>query len=103
MRKNSILNSNIRIVEIDGFDFSPCCGTHLRSTGEIGLIKIRKVENYKGNIRVEFVCGNRALKDYTWKSNYIRDISNLLSAKDKDVYNRVKKTIFSKGIPGKRK
>ena len=39
---------------------------------------------------MEFVCGNRALKDYTWKSNYIRDISNLLSAKDKDVYNRVK-------------
>ncbi|NLV75994.1 MAG: metal-dependent hydrolase [Tissierellia bacterium] len=96
MRKNSILNSNIRIVEIDGFDFSPCCGTHLRSTGEIGLIKIRKVENYKGNIRVEFVCGNRALKDYTWKSNYIRDISNLLSAKDKDVYNRVKKLYSQK-------
>ena len=87
--KNSITNSKIRIVEIDGIDFSPCCGTHLRHTGEIGLIKIRKVENYKGNIRVEFVCGNRALKDYIWKNNYIKNISNLLSSKDKDVQDKV--------------
>ncbi|MCF6460623.1 alanyl-tRNA editing protein [Clostridium sp. Cult3] len=89
VRKDPIVNSNIRIVEIDGIDFSPCCGTHLRNTGEIGLIKIRKVENYKGNIRVEFVCGNRALLDYTWKNRYIREIGNLLSTKDKDVYDRV--------------
>ena len=91
VRKNINLNSNIRIVEIDEIDFSPCCGTHVRSTGEIGLIKIRKVEPYKGNIRVEFVCGHRALKDYTWKSSYIRDISNMLSVKDKDVKNKVEK------------
>ena len=87
--KNTIANSKIRIVEIDGIDFSPCCGTHLRHTGEIGLIKIRKVENYKGNIRVEFVCGNRALKDYTWKNNHIKNIANLLSSKDKDTQDKV--------------
>ena len=96
VRKNPIINSNIRIVEIDGIDFSPCCGTHLRNTGEIGLIKIRKIENYKGNIRVEFVCGNRALMDYTWKNKYIRDIGNLLSTKDKDVYDRVIKLYSQK-------
>lgn len=91
IRKEPKVNSNIRIVEIDGIDFSPCCGTHVRSTGEIGIIKIRRVESYKGNIRVEFVCGSRALKDYSWKSNYIRDISNLLSSKDKDVKEKVEK------------
>lgn len=91
VRKDPKVNSNIRIVEIDGIDFSPCCGTHVRSTGEIGMIKIRKVESYKGNIRVEFVCGNRALKDYTWKSDSIQRISMLLSSKDKDVYDRVEK------------
>ncbi|MCF6465596.1 alanyl-tRNA editing protein [Clostridium sp. Cult2] len=96
VRKDPIVNSNIRIVEIDGIDFSPCCGTHLRSTGEIGMIKIRKVESYKGNIRVEFVCGNRALNDYTWKSKSIKDISNLLSSKDKDVYDRVEKLYHAK-------
>ncbi|QQY80449.1 alanyl-tRNA synthetase [Keratinibaculum paraultunense] len=98
VRKEPIVNSNIRIVEIDGIDFSPCCGTHVRNTGEIGIIKIRKVENYKGNIRVEFVCGNRALIDYSWKSNYIKNISNLLSTKDKNVYDRVKKLYSQKEI-----
>lgn len=91
VRKDPKINSNIRIVEIDEIDFSPCCGTHVRSTGEIGIIKIRKVESYKGNIRVEFVCGHRALEDYGWKSNYIRDISNMLSSKDKDVKFKVEK------------
>jgi len=91
VRKEPTVNSNIRIVEIDGIDFSPCCGTHVRNTGEIGLIKIRKVEPYKNNIRVEFVCGYRALKDYTWKNHYIMKISNLLSCKDKDVMDRFEK------------
>ena len=89
--ENNISNSKIRIVEIDGIDFSPCCGTHLRATGEIGLIKIQKVQKHKDNIRVEFVCGNRALMDYRWKSNCIKNISNLLSSKDKDVENKIVK------------
>lgn len=96
IRKEPKVNSNIRIVEIDGIDFSPCCGTHVRNTGEIGIIKIRKVESYKGNIRVEFVCGYRALSDYIWKSDYIKDISNLLSCKDKDVKDRVEKLYIQK-------
>ncbi|TCU71700.1 alanyl-tRNA synthetase [Tissierella praeacuta] len=90
IRKQPTVNSNIRIVEIDNIDFSPCAGTHLRNTGEIGLIKIRKWEKYKGNIRIEFVCGNRALFDYRWKSKMIKDISLLLSSKDTDVLEKVK-------------
>lgn len=91
LRKKPSVKSNIRIVEIDSIDYSPCCGTHPRSTGEIGLIKIRKWEKYKGNIRVEFVCGNRALKDYRWKNNAVNNISTLLSQKDKDVEKGVQK------------
>jgi len=81
---------NIRIVEIDNIDYAACCGTHLSSTGEIGLIKIRRWERYKGNTRVEFVCGNRALDDYNWKSQYINELSSMLSTRDKDVLRRVK-------------
>lgn len=62
---NFLGNSRIRIVEIDGIDFSPCGGTHLRSTGEIGIIKIKNIQSLDGHIRVEFVCGYRALKDYS--------------------------------------
>lgn len=88
-RDTSIEDEEIRIIEIDNIDYSACCGTHLSSTGEIGLIKIRKWEKYKGNIRVEFVCGTRALKDYSWKNLYINDIGKILSSKDRDVLDKV--------------
>ena len=91
LRKMPTVTKNIRIVEIDGFDYSPCGGTHLKSTGELGMIKIRKWEKYKGNIRVEFFCGNRALKDYTWKNKYIKTLSLMLSSLDKDLLTKVKK------------
>lgn len=90
LRKDtSIEDENIRIIEIDNIDYSACCGTHVLSTGEIGLIKIRKWEKYKGNIRVEFVCGTRALKDYSWKNLYIKEMGKLLSSKDTDVLDKV--------------
>lgn len=96
VRKQPTISSNIRIVEIENIDFSPCAGTHLRSTGEIGLIKIRKWEKYKGNTRIEFVCGNRALYDYRWKNDQIKDISLLLSSKDVDVFDKVQKLYLQK-------
>lgn len=59
---------SVRIVEIEGVDRSTCCGTHVRSTGEIGLVKILRVERVKGGPRIEFVCGGRALRDYAGKN-----------------------------------
>jgi alanyl-tRNA synthetase len=53
----------IRVVEIEGNDFSPCCGTHLRSTGEIGILRILGAEKYKGMTRVSFIAGRRCLRD----------------------------------------
>lgn len=91
LRKAPTVDKDIRIVEIDGFDYSPCGGTHLNNTGELGIMKIRKWEKRKGNVRVEFICGYRALNDYTWKNQYIREIGLLLSTKDKDVLDKVNK------------
>ncbi len=98
LRKQPIVNEDIRIVEIDNLDYSPCCGTHLRYTGEIGIIKIRKWEKKKGNVRIEFVCGNRALMDYTWKNKYIKDISLMLSSKDIDVLEKFNKLYAQKEL-----
>lgn len=91
LRKQPTVEDNIRIVEIEGFDFSPCGGTHPSRTGDVGLIKIRKWEKYKSSVRVEFVCGKRALKDYSWKNDYINEASNLLSSKDEDVMENIRK------------
>ncbi|MDR2793314.1 MAG: alanyl-tRNA editing protein [Treponema sp.] len=53
----------IRVVEIQGCDFSPCCGTHLPSTGRIGVLRILAAEKYKGMTRVHFIAGRRVLRD----------------------------------------
>jgi alanyl-tRNA synthetase len=53
----------IRVVEIEGHDFSPCCGTHARSTGEIGILRILGAEKYKGKTRIFFIAGRRVLRD----------------------------------------
>jgi alanyl-tRNA synthetase len=53
----------IRVVEIEGNDFSPCCGTHLSATGEIGMLRILGAEKYKGMTRVSFIAGRRVLRD----------------------------------------
>lgn len=86
-----INNENIRIVAIDDIDYSPCAGTHNSTTGEVGLIKIRKWEKYKGNIRLEFVCGNRALTDFRWKNDYINSLANFFSTKDDNILNTATK------------
>ena len=51
----------IRVVEIAGYDFSPCCGTHCESTAQIGLLRILGAERYKGMTRVTFIAGRRVL------------------------------------------
>jgi len=61
LRKASQRSGALRIVSIDGLDRSACGGTHLRSTGEIGAILIRKLDKVRGNLRLEFVCGLRAV------------------------------------------
>lgn len=65
IRDKTIESSRVRIVEIDGIDFSPCGGTHLSSTGEIGIIKIKNIQSDREHVRVEFLCGYRALADYS--------------------------------------
>jgi len=57
-------NGLVRIVEVKDYDWSACGGTHVRSTAEIGLIKIIKVEKRGNESRVTFRCGRRALLDY---------------------------------------
>jgi alanyl-tRNA synthetase len=61
------VDTSIRVVEIQGFDWSACGGTHVAHTGEVGLIKIVKVERRGNESRVEFRCGGRALSDYRRK------------------------------------
>ena len=62
LRKASGRQGTLRIVTIEGLDRSACGGTHVRATGEIGPILIRKVERVKQLARLEFLCGMRAVR-----------------------------------------
>ena len=61
LRKPSDRGGMLRIVEIEGLDRSACGGTHVRATGEIGAIVLRRVERVRKSTRVEFLCGGRAV------------------------------------------
>ena len=61
LRKPSDRVGEIRVVTIENTDRSACGGTHVRATGEIGPVTVRRIEKYKKLTRVEFLCGWRAL------------------------------------------
>jgi len=82
LRKVPTVEEQIRIIEIEDFDFSPCGGTHCAHTGEIGLIKVKKVETYKGGQRIYFVCGRRALSDYQTKTTILRQLAEMMSCSE---------------------
>lgn len=62
LRKESARTGTLRVVSIDGIDRSACGGTHVRSSAEIGLVLAGKTEKIRSSTRVEFACGNRALR-----------------------------------------
>ncbi len=70
---------NLRIVSIAGYDFVACGGTHVKNTGEIGIIKVTKTEKYKTGTRVWFLCGARGLKDYTNKNHDLMKLASQLT------------------------
>ncbi len=69
-----------RLIYIPDFEYSFCCGTHATHTGEVGLIKIRHWERRRDAVRVDFVCGGRALRDYQGKNRLAARLSGKLSS-----------------------
>jgi alanyl-tRNA synthetase len=61
------------------FDVNPCGGTHVTHTGEVGLIKIVRLDHRGDETRVEFLCGGRALRDYRAKNTMAHRLAGLLT------------------------
>jgi len=79
LRKPPKVESGIRIVQVEDFDWSPCGGTHVARTGQVGLIKVVKLERRSDALRVEFRCGRRALADYGRKHRVLQEVAAGLS------------------------
>lgn len=93
LRRPPKKEGTIRVVEVSGFDYSACGGTHPRKTGEIGLIKILKWERIRNNLRFEFVCGGRALRDYTLKNRTLLQAAAKLSVGESEVITALEKLL----------
>jgi alanyl-tRNA synthetase len=75
----------VRVVDIERFDLAACGGTHVRHTGELGMIKIVKLEHQRRRLRVTFLCGRRALADYHFKNQLVNSLANEFSVGDHDL------------------
>lgn len=91
LRKLPDVGDHIRIVEISGIDYSACCGTHVSRTGEIGIIKLLKTEKQRGNTRLHFKCGLRALTDYQLAHDTLSALAGKFSTSRHEVIERIEK------------
>jgi alanyl-tRNA synthetase len=91
LRKEPAREGELRIIEIKDYDLSACGGTHVRRTGAIGLIAISGVERFKGGLRVEFVCGGRALRAYRSLKNSVSGSVRLLSVLPDELPSAIEK------------
>jgi alanyl-tRNA synthetase len=79
LRKESAVRGDIRVIEVEDFDWSPCGGTHAHRTGQVGNIAIRSYERARKLTRVEFVCGMRALAEYRLANTCAFAVARLFS------------------------
>ncbi len=75
------IEGQVRIVTIPGVDVCACCAPHVAHTGEIGIIKITNCQSHRGGVRLNILCGARALADYNKKQDSVTAVSVALSAK----------------------
>lgn len=80
-RSKKELTGAVRIVRIPHADLCACCGVHVERTGEIGLLKILSCQKFHDGVRMEILCGSKALRYLCGTFEQNRQISGLLSAK----------------------
>ena len=79
-RSKKALTGAVRIVEFPGYDICACCGTHVKATGEIGLIKMFTSIGFRGGSRIEMACGEQALRLLNTAFEQNRQVSQAFSA-----------------------
>lgn len=90
-RAKGDITENVRLVTIGDADACACCAPHVRSTGEIGMIKILDAVHHKGGMRLSILCGFDALADYNKILTQLKEISRCISVPRDNVSSGVKK------------
>ena len=83
----------LRLIDMRDFDLNACGGTHVRSTGQIGAIMLRKTEKVRQGVRVEFVCGLRAVATARQDFETLTDSAALFSAHLRELPQQIRKSL----------
>ena len=88
-RSKKELEGDVRIVAFPGADCCACCGTHVLTSGQVGLVKFFSCQKFREGVRIEMLCGHRAFRALSsaWEQN--RMISQMLSVKPEQTRNAV--------------
>jgi alanyl-tRNA synthetase len=89
---------SLRVISIAGFDRTACGGTHVRASGEIGPIQVRRTERTRGRTRVTFLCGGRTLREDGWRREAMRRLANRLQAGERDVPDLVDRCLADRQV-----
>jgi alanyl-tRNA synthetase len=95
IRSNSkeIESDIIRVVKIGNYDKSACCGAHLKSTGQIGIVRLFDIENKKQGVRISFLAGTKALEYSQTETSILRDLRKSAGCSSSELL-----TIFEKAL-----
>ena len=86
LRKEPKLETGVlRVVEIDGIEYSACCGTHVAGTGALGAFRLLKAEKYKRGSRLSFIAGDRAFRDYRRLARITREAAAAAGVPDDEL------------------
>jgi alanyl-tRNA synthetase len=91
LRREPKVQEEVRIIEVEGFDLSPCGGTHCHRTGQVGPVHVVGVERHKGGVRVHFHAGLRAVRDYRTKDRIVAGLARDFTCGVADVPAAVEK------------
>lgn len=90
-RSKKELEGDVRIVTIPGIDICACCAPHVFRTGEIGILKVVGLQNYKGGVRVNILCGLRALEYLQRDHEIVSELSGMLTTSSDKVIASVRR------------
>ncbi len=90
-RSKKELTGPVRIVTVPGYDICACCAPHVQRTGEIGLLKVIHLQNYKGGVRIHILCGKRALAYYRESLLLIDSLTDFLTTGRENLLENVQK------------
>lgn len=91
LRKAPDVQGDVRVVEVEGFDWSACGGTHVARSGQVGMIAILGTERYKGGTRISFACGSRALARLREATERLRSLCLEFTAGEEDLPRAIAK------------